>query len=170
MNDQTRAQSIAEACEPAVNAYLMAKAYAQLKREEVDGVKLELLMESVYMVTPENERRGRKDERIIEPRYDWLMSDEDSKDYHANVNHIERERGIKPAEMPDEHCPALCAEHVQMQAETLLIETAWPMAADDDCGRNLLYGEKRARFIELIVKLVINREGYKNPLTGKELA
>lgn len=157
---------ISKACEPAVNAVLMAKAYAEIKREQVDAVKLELLTESVYKVAEEFQERGRP-ERIITPKYDWLMSDEDSTDYLANVNHIERERGIKPKEMPDEHCPALCAEHVQIQAENLLIDTAWPLVSDNEQGRNMLYGEMREKFLDLVCKLVVNRPGYKNPLTGK---
>ena len=119
------------------------------------------------MVAPENRRDGRP-ERIIEPRYDWLMSDADFKDYHANANHIERQRGIKPAEMPDEHCPALAAEAIQRQAEQLLIKTAWPLIAPEGSTAEppLIYGDQRKRLIDLLCRLVVNQPGYKNPLTG----
>lgn len=167
MNEQTRALKVAEACEPAVNAYLLTRTFAEVKRAEVDAVKLELLTESVYMA-PENRRDGRP-ERITEPRYDWLMSDADFKDYHANVNHIERERGIKPKEMIDDHCPALVAEHLLMKAEWAMLETAWALVVPEGPvdGWENLYGEMRKKFIDLVIKMVVNRPGYKNPLTGK---
>ena len=160
---------ITKACEPAVNAVLLAKAYAKIKREQVDAVSRRILAEGVYLVAPDRQEHGRKNERITEPRYDWLMSDANFSGYHAKRNAILLEAGIKPADMPDDHCPALVAEHLLVKAEWVLLETAWALVAPDQPadGWEDLYDEMRKKFIDLVIKMVVNRPGYKNPLTGK---
>lgn len=163
-----RAMEVSKACEPAVNAVLLAKAYAEIKRDQVDAVSSRILAEGVYMVAPDRQDHGRENERITEPRFDWLMSAESFVGYHAKRNKILLETGIKPADMPDDHCPALVAEHLLVKAEWALLETAWALVAPDQPadGWENLYGEMREKFIDLVIKMVINRPGYKNPLTG----
>ncbi|MDX9972248.1 MAG: hypothetical protein RBU21_04555 [FCB group bacterium] len=169
MNEQNRVLSIAEACKPVVNAYLMAKAYAQVKREQVDAVSRRLLAANDYMVADENRTKDEPPERITEPRYDWLMGSEAFAGYHAKRNTILLETGIKPADMPAEHCPALVAENLLVKAEWAMLETAWALVVHEGPvdGWKDLYGEMRKTFIDLVVKMVVNRPGYKNPLTGK---
>lgn len=167
---KTKAEQVAESCETAVNAVLMARAYYEVKREQVDAIKREELALCYYYVAEEHaERRGGVGERITEPGLDWLMSEERFAEYHHQINKVERERGIKPDTMPDEHCPACVAETVLMQAERLLIDIAWPLISEDgsESGNGLLYGDRRKLFLDLVCKLVVNRLGYKNPLTGK---
>lgn len=163
-----RAVRLAEECEAAVNAVLLAKAYAETKREQVEAVKREELAKVAYMVAPEH-LDGDAPERITEPKNDWLMTPADFADYLAHLDKVERERGIKPDDMPAEHCPALVAESLLVDAENLLIDIAWSHVSPDGTmnGRTMLYLEKRERFIDLICGLVVNRPGYKNPLTGK---
>jgi len=158
-----RAMNISRACEPAVNAVLLAKAYAAVKREQVDAVSRRLLAESVYRTKDEPQNR------ITEPRYDWMMGSEAFAGYQAARNKALLDAGIKPADMPADHCPALVAEHLLVKAEWAMLETAWALVVPEgpvDGWKNL-YGEMRKKFIELVIKMVVNRPGYKNPLTCK---
>lgn len=166
---QTKAEQIAEACAVAVDAVIMARSYYEVKREQVDAIKREELSLCHYYVAEEHAKRRGVGERITEPGLDWLMSEERFAEYHLQIRKVERERGVKPDDMPDEHCPACVAETVLMQAERLLIDIAWPLISEDgnERGKGMLYGEKRKLFLDLICSMVINRPGYKNPLTGK---
>ena len=163
---KTKAESIAYACEAAVDAVLMARAYAEVKRDQVDAIKRDELALCHYYVAEEHAKRRGVGERITEPGLDWLMSEERFSEYIMQIKKVERERGVKPDDMPDDHCPACVAETVRMQAERLLIDTAWPLVSEDgsERGKGMLYGDKRQLFLDLICKMVVNRPGYKNPL------
>jgi hypothetical protein len=154
--------SVFEACHIPVNAYFMARTYAELMRERVDEVQRAVLAECPLNMEPQwIERRG--DEKITEPSLTYLAVASDLKDYWAECDKRERKLGIKPADMPDDHCPALVAEHLRVQAEWLLLECGW-VAIDTDGNRDgwkLLYGEKRQHFIDLLCGLVVNHPKYK---------
>ena len=160
-----KAMEVSKMCEPAVNALLLAKAYAAVKREQVDAVSRRLLAESVYMVADENRTNDDHPERITDPRYDWMMGSEAFAGYYAKRNAILLETGIKPAAMPEEHCPALTAEYQKTKAEWVVLKTAWALIASDHPadGWEDLYGDNRDTFLDLVINLVVNRPGYVEP-------
>lgn len=155
--------TVFDACHVPVNAYFMARTYAELMRERVDEVQRAILAECPLNMEPQwIERRG--DEKITDPSLTYLAVESGLKDYWAECNKQERELGIKPADMPDENCPALVAEHVQRQAEWLLLECGWAaIQKDDPDGWKLLYGDNRKRFIDLLCGLVVNHPKYERP-------
>lgn len=159
-----KAMEVSKMCEPAVNALLLAQAYAAVKREQVDAVSRRLLAESVYMVAPENRRDGRP-ERITDPKYDWMMGSDAFACYLKARNKALLDAGIKPASMPEEHCPALTAEYQKTKAEWVVLKTAWALIASDQPadGWEDLYGDNRETFLDLVIKLVVNRPGYVKP-------
>jgi hypothetical protein len=154
--------TVFEACHIPVNAYLMARAYAETMRSRVDEVQRAVLAECPLDMDPQwIERRG--DEKITEPSLTYLAVASGLKDYWAECNKRERELGIKPDDMPDEHCPALVAEHLQVQTEWLLLECGWAAIDVDGSpdGWKRLYGEQRKKFIDLLCGLVVNHPKYK---------
>lgn len=164
---------VTPAVKEAVKAYLMARARAEVIRAEVDKIERAILAECPLTNGLEQEY-GEPARKITEPKYVYLCTDEVLlADYYAECNHRERKAGLKPAEMPDSHCPALCAEELATQAEWA-IETAaavmlgLPFDGKELNGRLLCMGlDVRHRFIDLIVKLVVNLPDFKNPLTGQ---
>ena len=155
--------SVFEACHMPVNAYFMARTYAEVMRERVDEVQRAVLAERPLDMDPKWIEKGREDEKITEPSLTYLATDAHFKDYLAECNHRERKLGIKPKDMPDEHCPALVAEHLQTQTEWLLLECGWAAIDVDGShdGWKLLYGDKRKTFIDLLCGLVVNHPKYK---------
>ena len=167
MTMATQAEQVSLACETAVNAVLLARVYAETKRAQVDAVKREVLAAGQYMVAPD-QRRDDAPERIADPMFDWLMTTVDFAAYCITCDKIERERGIKPADMPVEHCPALVAEDVQRKAQHVLLECAGEAMGQPKFAELVtrsLDGYEKA--IDLLCRMVVNRPGYKNPLTGK---
>lgn len=154
----------------AVAAFLLAKTYAELKREEVDAVKREELATVAYMVAPEHREDG-KPERITDPKRDWLMPDEDFKDYLAQCEKVELERGIRPADMKPGYCPALVAESLLTDAERVLVAATEPLTGVkwDNLVRYLTGHDKLAtvEWCELWAKIVVSLPDFRNPLTGK---
>ena len=155
------ADSVFEACQSAVNAYLMAKAYAMTMRERVDEVQRAILAECPLYIDPQWIEKGRQEEKITDPKHTYLATDTDSKLYFEECNWRERKLGIKPKDMPDEHCPALVAEHLQVQAEWLLLECGWNAIGGEEGGWENMYGKNREKFIDLMCKIVVNHPEYK---------
>jgi hypothetical protein len=157
--------SIFEACHIPVNAYFMARAYAETMRERVDEVQRAVLAECPLDMDAHVGDFRRGDGKITDPSLTYLATDEHFRDYLEKCNKRERAIGIKPADMPDDNCPALVAEHLQYQAEWLLLECGW-CAIDVDGhpdGWKWLYGEKRKRFIDLLCGLVLDHPKYERP-------
>ena len=147
-------------CQSAVNAYLMAKAYAMTMRERVDEVQRAILAECPLDTAPEFIERGRPDEKITDPKHTYLATEVHFRDYQDECNHRLRKLGIKPDDMPDEHCPALIAEHLQVQAEWLLLEYGWNAMGGEKGGWENLWGEDRKKFLDLLCKIVMNHPKY----------
>lgn len=168
----TRAD-VTPAVKAAVKAYLMARARAEVIRAEVDKIERAILAECPLTNGLEQEH-GEPPRKITDPKHVYLCTDEAlTSDYYAECNHRERKAGLKPADMPDTHCPALCAEHLVTQAEWA-IETAaavmlgLPFDGRELNGRLLSLGlEARHKFIDLVVGLVVNLPDFKNPVTGE---
>ena len=151
------------------HAYLAALAWTQTVAEIVKPIYAEVLADFEFyddLTVSLQANRGHvvERQRITDP--DGLYRSEDEAGlsaYYAAVDQALRENGIKPDDMPAEHCPLCVAEHNQTKAEWTLIEAAARMLGDDDpkdfnnkllCQPNGL--DKRREFIELTAKLVVN--------------
>lgn len=159
---QTPAPQLADFLTPEVirdvQNYLVTRTLAQAKRAEVDVIERQLLTEHVLMATlchhPEDASRGYAPYRITDPKKTYLCEDRAAcKEYHDACNRRERAAGIKPADMPDEYCPALVAESLQTQAENVLIQHAGRAAGLEAC---MLHGDKRDQYLDLVCRLVVN--------------
>lgn len=146
-------------------AYIAALAATRAIAEIVEPIYAKVLADFEFYNDLETEReRSRPRRRIADPKDLYLSTDEKGVTaYYAAVDKALRENGIKPENMPTEHCPLLVAENEQTKAEWTLIEAAAVMLGDDDpksfnhrllCQANGL--EKRREFIELTAKLVVN--------------
>ena len=155
------ADSVFEKCHICVNAFLMAKTYALCMRERVDEVQRAILAECPLDTDPQWIEKGRTDEKITDPKHTYLATEVHFRDYQEECNHRLRKLGIKPDDMPDEHCPALVAEHLQVQAEWLLLEYGWNAIGGADNGWKNLYGPEREKFLDLMCKIVVNHPKYK---------
>ena len=143
-----------------VNAVLLAMTLAQVERERMNKLDRELLAATAYNVAPEF-AHGRPIERITDPKLAYLMGDEDAAEYHA-----ERQQRIDAMgyRLPRGHCPALCAEEVQREAESVLIGAAlvfFPTCTQDSL---LCAGlGKHGQYVDLLVRMIVNAPGYMAP-------
>jgi hypothetical protein len=146
-------------------AYIATLAATQTTAEIVEPIYAKVLDGFEFYNDLETEHeRSRPRRRITDPKDMYLSTDEEQVNaYYAAVDKALRENGIKPQDMPAEHCPLLVAEHNQIKAEWALISAAAAMLGDDHpetfnhrllCQSNGL--EKRRDFIELTAKLVVN--------------
>jgi hypothetical protein len=151
-------------------AYIAALAATQTTAEIVKPIYATVLAGFEFYNDVETEReRSRPRRRITDPNDLYLSMDEEQVSaYYAAADKALRENGIKPEDMPAEHCPLLVAEHNQTKAEWALIEAAARMLDDDkpeEFNNKLLCQpqglEKRKQFIELVAKLVVNLPGEK---------
>ena len=141
-----------------VRAYLLARAYAETMRERVNAIYRDILTECPIYA----DRTG---EQILDKERLFLSSDEDAvQDAFEEGNKRLRAAGLKPTYMPDSHCPALVAEHLQIKVERQIVESAGrPFGITPD--RLLCAGlEKYNEFVRLTVGLVVNQPDFKSPL------
>jgi hypothetical protein len=172
LSNKQRAQKVARELTPIVDAYLMAKAYAELQREKVDAIQRRLLDATEYFTDGKWEMSPF---RITRPKDDWLMSDADSHEYLSDLRDALTAEGYTIKATPGEpywsyKCPALTAESLQNDAERALINLAAELLnAGPDLHHRLLCAglDKLHEFVTLCVKMVVNAPGYKNPLTGR---
>jgi len=144
-------------------AYISALAVTKTTAEIVQPIYAKVLTGFEFYNDLETEH-GEPRQPITDHKDLYLSTDEEQiSAYYGAVDKALRENGIKPDDMPDEHCPLLVAEHNQTKAEWALITAAARMLGDDEpeefnnkllCQRNGL--EKRREFIELVAKLVVN--------------
>lgn len=166
-------QDVTPAVKSSVRAYLMARAYAETMRAAVNPVYRESL-EIHPLYTDRDELRApsrrKPKERILDVDKMYLSKDDETcKEVYADVNFQLRKMGLKPASMPDDHCPALVAEHIQVKTQWLLIECAAEMMGIEnpkDFNNRLLCNglETHRKFIDLVVGLVVNLPGFESPL------
>lgn len=145
------AKNVAKAMEPYVELLLFSMTHAQMEREKIDVLERRLLGSGRY--------GGNGD-----PKLAWTLPDEafqrflDDKHVELLAMDYDLERG---------YCPALIAEHSQIKAENALIEAAqqfFPDVSNDRllCGTDDKGGlELRREYIDLMIKMVVNRPGYK---------
>lgn len=100
-----------------VNAYLLQRAYTEVVTEQVDAIVHQILQETPVYTADSHER-------ITEHKYLWLASDADFATTITEASRRERAAGIKPADMPDEQCPALVAKSELTKIEHQIINTS----------------------------------------------
>ena len=142
-----------------VNSYLMARVYAEAMRERVDAIGREILKEMpLYADMADGSAR------IVEPSQIFLCTDDAATGaYFLEASKRERAAGIKPTNMPDEYCPALVAESRLSKIENMLIDASGK-ALGVDSNSPGMYLERRKRYIDLVVGMIVNMPGFRNPL------
>ena len=146
-----------------VRNYLTARVIAESTRTKVNAIEVQLLTEREFTATfgttgdTDSARAARATKmptRIRDPKSFYLQQDQAAAaEFYAEANRRERAAGIKPAAMSDDHCPALAAENLLLDAERVLIDSSGrPMGITHD----LLAGEKWAEWLNLVVRMVVN--------------
>lgn len=165
---KAKARSAAVGLRRDVNNYLLARTYAECKREEVDKIERQVLADDEYFARnflPKGQRGPRF--RVTEPKDSWLMEEDDMLRYHKRLCDIHLAAGF--ADAAKGYCPALVAEGLQTDTEHLLLD-----AADEYIpgisGAKFAEREKRQKAIDLIVGLVVNFPGYVPPEIPKPKA
>ena len=143
-----------------VKSCLLARAYAELMREQVDRIGVEILALPEFNLQATLCRRA-EPHRITVPKDLYLCEDEAAcKRYYAEANRREREAKLKPEEMPDEHCPALCAETLQRDAEHALCDEVAPLFGLTT-DRLTMHLDNYRQFLDLVFKIVVNHPKFK---------
>ena len=105
-------------------------------------------------------------ERITKAKDTWLIRDEPD---HSYFNQKRREM-IKQMgyNVPDDYCPALIAESIQREAETLIVEVAEKFSPSMTKHKLLCAGlEKYHKYIDLIVGMCVNHPSFIMPKIPK---
>ena len=161
MNTPKMSDLITPEIRSCVNAYLMARAYAETMRKHVDAIHREILTECPIYA----DIHGHKDQ-ILESKDLYLCSNEAlCHDFYDESDKRLRAAKLKPDDMPHDHCPALVAEHLQVKCEWMLLDASGkPFGFSADTPWTM---EHRQQWIDLVVGLIVNQPDFKNPLTGK---
>ena len=153
---------ITPALKSAVNAYLMARANAELQREAVDRIEREVLESASYYTETKK--------RISDPAKTYQLCDSESRDYlltlkQALINNGYDIKSIKGEPETHYYCPALVAENLQRMTEKVLVEAAAEMFGfGKEFEQRLRYKpDKCEKFIDLAVRLVVNSPDFKPP-------
>ena len=155
-----------------VEAYLLARAMAETLREKVDKIERRILESANYYAAPELASRRKIPETIKDPKYAYLLRDDEHVDYLLDVKAELVKAGFEIESIPGEsehhyYCPALVAEDLQRKAEQVMIDAMAEMLEykeEDFHHRLLCLGlEKYRKFIDLTCKFVVNSPGFKNP-------
>ena len=148
-----------------VNAYLMARAHAEVMRTKVDEIHRQILTECPIYA----DVHGRTEQIFKSGDLYMCSNDALCRDFYDEADKRLRAAKLKPSDMPVDHCPALVAEHLQTKTEWMLIESAGtPFGITNDLLLSQPHGmEQRQKFIDLVVRLIVSTPGFKNPLTGK---
>jgi len=147
-----------------VNAYLMARAFSETMTEKVEEIQKEILEEC-----PIFENTYGRSAKIV--NFDKLyMHEGDVTDLYNESDIRTRAAGLKPADMEKDYCPALVAKSLLSDIENKLIEASGrPFKVTNNgllCSGNGKGLENRQKWIDLIVKMVVNAPGFKNPMKG----
>ncbi len=144
-----QARTAAKALRPHVDTLLLATAHAQLERERVDKVQRRVLDSMGYEKVP--------------LRDTYTLPDAVAAAYFERLNAIHLADGF--AKAAEGHCPALTAETTKTEAEWALIKAAEAFFPGTTNNRLLCAGlDKRQRYLDLLIGLVVNMPGYRSPL------
>lgn len=129
---------------------LLATAHATVMREKVGAIQRGILAEMPLINDMEHSHKG---ELITDPALVYLCNDKAAcTAYDAECDRRERAAGVKPDDMPTEHCPALVAEDMQRQAERSILASSGELfGIDADC----LYLEKRKQWLGLVLGVCV---------------
>jgi hypothetical protein len=106
----------------AAQALLVAIAHEGTVRPVVEGYQKAILQKHQFKISEKNVCEGaRKDEVIIEPKFSWLLSEEDFAIFHEESIAARDALGLH-VRAPD-NCPLLEAEHLRIDCENALIKT-----------------------------------------------
>lgn len=161
---KAKAAKIAKALLEPVNTLLMTMALAELEREKCNAIQAKVLSEGRYVGRYPNG----KEFIVTEPKRAFMMSTHDHGQWWARVDAEYRRAGMTIEEYGQ--CPALVAEHLQVQAEWIVIKEAeefFPGVTNDKllCGDGKKAGlELRREYLDLLIKLVVNAPGYRQPM------
>ena len=169
--------TITPAVKASVTAYLLARTYAEVKKDRCDTICREILATAEYWTAGGEGRRSQEPKRITEPDDAWRLSDVDHTDYLLYERHKLEEAGYKIDASPGTsyNHPALTARSVQRYAELLIITTTLKMLKIDtppkEFNNRLLCQPdglaKRQRYIDLVVKMVLALPDYTPPTIGE---
>lgn len=151
--EKTKADTMARALRHYVDLLLVCMTLAQVEREKCDKIQRRLLGSGRYGGDGN-------------PKTTYLLPDEASNRYHADLDAAYREAGY--ADLKPGYCPALIAEHDQTKAEWALIEaSAEFMTGVTNNGLLCLGLEKRQQYLDLLIGLVVNHPNYKPPTSRR---
>jgi hypothetical protein len=144
-------KAIAAALSEPVDAYLKARAFAEVEKERVEKIQKQVLAEGTFY--GHHKKRSGEGEhfRVTDPKDSWLMDDADAARYFEILNQIHLAAGFEKAK--DGYCPALVAEHEQTKAERALIDASsqfFPTVTNETMVYKL-----REQWIDTVVKLVL---------------
>ncbi|HSW45461.1 MAG TPA: hypothetical protein VLM89_07815 [Phycisphaerae bacterium] len=154
VQSKEQADAMAKALETCVNAVLLAKVYAQVQREKMDGLDRRLLAEIEVI----DQWTGK---RITDPKFAWCMTEEQTRPYYDRRNQELRAMGY---DLPADYCPALLAEEVVRVAERNLVVAAEQFFPDLTVDALLSLGlDAYHRYIDLLMGLVVSGPDYRKP-------
>lgn len=126
-------------------AVCMAQAFAELERARVTAYVLPIFAKYEFYTDLEAERGGQR-ERIANPDLLYLSQDEAQvRAYYDECDAAHRAHGF---EGPKDHCPALVAANLLMDAQRALIEAGAGFLGFD---ANSVWGEKREQMLKLLL-------------------
>ena len=147
-----------------VNAYIMAKAYAQTWRERVEPIRRDVLrlIGATYA-----DKHGRRTGPISNPKHAWLMSDEQHREWCAELDHEYRSRGWLDKSDDIGVCPALKAEELERQAARAVLLAASEYVDILEPDALLCAGiEKYREGVRIVCGLIVNHSTYRRPKIG----
>jgi hypothetical protein len=120
-------------------------------RPVVEGYQNKVLEEKKYLMD-EKHRYRHDDTYISDPKLSYLLSDSDAEEYCKLLEVEKVKAGFK--DLPYGHCPLLTAEHETVKAKLALIDAFMPVTGIS----KEIYGEKCKRYIDLLLKIVVNHK------------
>ena len=130
---------------PVVSALLVAQAHAEHERARVNQYIRPVFDRYTFMVA-ERFRRAGEPTQITEPENLYLCDDDAlCRRYYDDCDAAHRAHGFTG---PKDHCPALVAENLVLEAERALMEAAQPLLGIDP---NTVYGENRKKYLKLLI-------------------
>ena len=147
--------SITQEMIEAVADYLVAKAKANVLREEVDKIQNEVFKSFEFYDSESNEK-------IDSPK--WIFCSNDGKEaarFFKACHEAEVKAGVKPLDMHPDYCPALVAEHEVTKAERRICNESAKVLnmgfdGEELFDRLLCAGlEKYHKWIELVAGLTL---------------
>ena len=150
-----------------VRAYLLARTFYEVTKEQVDKVWLEIMTNDIEVyidARPGRRQRPNQGERLYDHDKFYLSSDEEA--FQKGLDLADerlRAAGIKPADMSRDHCPALVARNQLSKIQNALVDEAGAFLGIT-ADRLLSHGlDDYYKFIDLVVGAVENSPTFEHP-------